>query len=97
MAQAVQLNNVSGTLLPPTITGPIFQKARETSAVMSLARRVPLALLVHQAVDRAVLGPEIRFVQPLSQHQRTFDLVPVRGGEVPEPEILLERIDINMK
>jgi hypothetical protein len=40
----VQLNNVNGTLLPPTITGPIFQKANETSAVMQLARRIPLSV-----------------------------------------------------
>lgn len=44
MADAVQLSNVSAALLPPTITGPIFEKAQETSAVMQLARQVPLAL-----------------------------------------------------
>lgn len=41
---AVQLSNVSPTLLPPTITGPIFLKASETSAVMQLARKVPLSV-----------------------------------------------------
>jgi hypothetical protein len=40
----VAIGNVSGVLLPPTITGPIFKKAAETSAVMQLARRVPLAI-----------------------------------------------------
>jgi hypothetical protein len=47
---AVQLSNVNGTLLPPTITGPIFKKASETSAVMSLARRVPLSMSAATAI-----------------------------------------------
>lgn len=38
------LANVNGSLLPPTITEPIFNKASEQSAVMSLARRVPLSI-----------------------------------------------------
>jgi hypothetical protein len=37
-------------LLPPTITGPIFAKATEQSAVMSLARRVPLSVNAHTAI-----------------------------------------------
>lgn len=41
---ATFLSGANGTLLPPTITGPIFQKAAEQSAVMQLARRVPLSL-----------------------------------------------------
>lgn len=47
---AVQLNNVAGTLLPPTITGPIFNKATEESAVMRLARRVPLSVSANTAI-----------------------------------------------
>jgi hypothetical protein len=47
---AVQLNNVAGVLLPPTITGPIFLKAEETSAVMALARRVPLSVTAQTAI-----------------------------------------------
>jgi len=46
----VQLNNVAGTLLPPTITGPIFTKASETSAVMQLARKVPLSVSANTAI-----------------------------------------------
>ena len=38
------LGNVAPTLLPPTITGPIFDQAVESSAVMQLARRVPLSI-----------------------------------------------------
>ncbi|AGW41735.1 ABC transporter substrate binding protein [Leifsonia xyli subsp. cynodontis DSM 46306] len=44
------LANVNGTLLPPTITGPIFNKAAEQSAVMSLARRVPLSINAQTAI-----------------------------------------------
>jgi hypothetical protein len=47
---ATQLNAVNGTLLPPTITGPIFAKASETSAVMQLARRVPLSVSAATAI-----------------------------------------------
>lgn len=46
----VNLSNVNGTLLPPTITGPIFTKAAESSAVMQLARKVPLSLTAQTAV-----------------------------------------------
>ena len=47
---AVQLSNVNGTLLPPTITGPIFLKAVEDSAVMQLARKVPLSVSAQTAI-----------------------------------------------
>lgn len=47
---ANQLSSVTSTLLPPTITGPIFKKASETSAVMQLARKVPLALTAATAI-----------------------------------------------
>lgn len=44
------LNSLSPTLLPPIITGPIFKKASETSAVMQLARKVPLAVNAQTAI-----------------------------------------------
>lgn len=47
---AVQLSAVAPTLLPPTITEPIFKKASETSAVMQLARRVPLSINANTAI-----------------------------------------------
>lgn len=47
---ANQLSSVSPTLLPPTITGPIFNKATETSAVMQLARRVQLSVNAQTAI-----------------------------------------------
>ena len=47
---AVQLNAVNGVLLPPTITGPIFAKATEESAIQSLARRVPLSITANTAI-----------------------------------------------
>src|SRR5690348_8638172 len=49
-SMATQLNAVSSTLLPPTITGPIFAKASESSAVMQLARRVPLSVSAATAI-----------------------------------------------
>ena len=47
---AVQLSAVAPTLLPPTITGPIFAKATEQSAVQQLARRIPLAVTANTAI-----------------------------------------------
>ena len=47
---AIQLSAVAPTLLPPTITGPIFNKATEQSAVMSLARSVPLSVSAATAI-----------------------------------------------
>lgn len=51
MANApVFLNAVNSTLLPPIITGPIFKKASEQSAVQQLARKVPLAVNATTAI-----------------------------------------------
>ena len=47
---ATQLSSASSTLLPPSITGPIFAKATEQSAVQSLARRVPLSVSANTAI-----------------------------------------------
>lgn len=46
----VQLNAVNSTLLPPTITGPIFTKAVEASAVQQLARKVPLSVTAQTVI-----------------------------------------------
>ncbi len=40
----ILLSDVNDALLPRTLTGPIFEKSVEKSAVMSLARRAPLAI-----------------------------------------------------
>jgi hypothetical protein len=47
---AVQLSNVNSTLLPPTVTQPIFDQAIESSSVMSLARKVPLAITANTVI-----------------------------------------------
>lgn len=47
---ATLLSGVSSILLPPDITGPIFTKAVEQSAVMRLARRVPLSVTAQTAI-----------------------------------------------
>lgn len=41
---AVTLSGVPGGLLPETISGPIFSKVAEQSAVQQLARKIPLSL-----------------------------------------------------
>jgi hypothetical protein len=46
----INLSSVAPVLLPPTITGPIFTRATETSAVMQLARRVPLSVNAQTAI-----------------------------------------------
>jgi hypothetical protein len=62
---AVTLNSVNPTLLPPTITGPIFAKATEESAVMQLARgpavvnantAIPISMDVPQVADWVAEG-----------------------------------------
>lgn len=47
---AIQLSAVNPTLLPPIITGPIFAKATEQSAVMQLARKIPLSVNANTAI-----------------------------------------------
>ncbi|MGW7053129.1 phage major capsid protein [Streptomyces sp. NPDC054887] len=46
----LKLSDVDPTFLPATLVGPIFEKSVEQSAVMSLARRVPLAMSANTAV-----------------------------------------------
>lgn len=59
---AVQISAVNGTLLPPTITGPIFAKASETSAVMALARKVPLSVSANTAIPIPMDIPQAGWV-----------------------------------
>jgi hypothetical protein len=59
---AVQLSSVSSTLLPPTITGPIFAKASEQSAVQQLAKRVPLSVNANTAIPVPMDVPEADWV-----------------------------------
>jgi hypothetical protein len=47
---AVTLSSSSTTLLPPTITGPIFAKATEMSAVMQLSKQVDLPVGASTAI-----------------------------------------------
>jgi HK97 family phage major capsid protein len=46
----LKLSDVNDALLPRTITGPIFEKSVERSAVMSLARPAPLAIDANTSV-----------------------------------------------
>ena len=47
---ANQLSSLAPVLLPPEIVDPIFKKTSETSAVMQLARKVPLAVNAQTAI-----------------------------------------------
>ncbi|MEW2463139.1 phage major capsid protein [Microbacterium sp. NPDC047426] len=46
----IKLSTVDPIFLPETLVGPIFEKSVEGSAVMSLARRVPLSMTANTAV-----------------------------------------------
>ena len=46
----VSLSNIPSGLLPPSITGPIFDQSVEESAVMRLARRVPLSMTAQTSI-----------------------------------------------
>lgn len=50
MANPTTLSNVAPTLLPPTLSAPIFAKAAEQSAVAQLARKVPLSVNANTAI-----------------------------------------------
>lgn len=62
MADAVKLSNVQPTLLPPTLTAPIFNQAVEESAVMQRARRVPLSLTSATAIPVSMDVPAAGWV-----------------------------------
>jgi hypothetical protein len=57
-----QLSSTSSTLLPPTITGPIFAKASEGSAIQNLARKVPLSVNANTAIPVPMDIPEADWV-----------------------------------
>jgi hypothetical protein len=59
---AINLNAANSNLLPPTITGPIFAKASEQSAVMSLARKVPLSVSAQTAIPVPMDVPQAGWV-----------------------------------
>jgi hypothetical protein len=59
---AVTLSAVSSTLLPPTLTGPIFAKTAESSAVQRLARKVPLSVNANTAIPVPMDIPEADWV-----------------------------------
>lgn len=51
------LSSVNSTLLPPTVTGPIFEKTNELSAVQRMARRVPLSITANTAIPVSMDAP----------------------------------------
>jgi hypothetical protein len=46
----VNLNAANANLMPAQLTGPIFAKASEQSAIMNLARKVPLSVSANTAI-----------------------------------------------
>lgn len=58
----LKLSSVDATFLPPTIVGPIFDKSVEGSAVMSLARPVPLSMSAQTAVPVPLDVPQADWV-----------------------------------
>ncbi|MGA5767440.1 phage major capsid protein [Streptomyces pseudogriseolus] len=61
--EPIKLSDVNATFLPPTLTGPIFEKSVEQSAVMSLARRVPLSMSANTAVPVPLDVPTADWVE----------------------------------
>lgn len=59
---ATSLSSVNPTLLPPTLTGPIFDQAVEESSVMALARRVPLSVNAQTAIPVSMDVPAAGWV-----------------------------------
>ena len=59
---ATSLSSINNTLLPASITGPIFDQAVESSAVMALARRVPLAMTAQTAIPVSMDVPAAGWV-----------------------------------
>jgi hypothetical protein len=60
---ATSLSNVSALNLPQTVTEPIFDKtANESSAVMQLARRVPLSITANTSIPVMMDVPEAGWV-----------------------------------
>lgn len=59
---STNLSSIDNTLLPATITGPIFEQAIESSAVMSLARRVPLSVTAQTAIPVSMDVPAAGWV-----------------------------------
>lgn len=57
------LSSINPTVLPPTVSAPIFdQAASEASAVMQLARKVPLSITANTAIPVMMDQPEAGWV-----------------------------------
>ncbi|MET9728674.1 phage major capsid protein [Streptomyces zaomyceticus] len=59
----IKLSDIDSTFLPETLVGPIFEKSVEQSAVMSLAKRVPLAMTANTAVPVPLDVPTADWVE----------------------------------
>src|SRR3954466_9935239 len=59
----IKTTDLNSIFLPPDMIGPIFEKSVEQSAVMSLAKRVPLAMTATTAVPVPLDVPTADWVE----------------------------------
>ncbi|MCX5202485.1 phage major capsid protein [Streptomyces sp. NBC_00237] len=59
----IKTSDLNSIFLPPDMIGPIFEKSVEQSAVMSLARRVPLSMTAQTAVPVPLDVPTADWVE----------------------------------
>lgn len=59
----IKLSDIDSTFLPETLVGPIFEKSVEQSAVMSLAKPVPLSMTANTAVPVPLDVPTADWVE----------------------------------
>lgn len=64
---ATTLSSIPSGLLPSTVTGPIFEKTEELSAVQQLARRVPLSLTANTSIPVSMDIPAAGWVSEAGQ------------------------------
>jgi hypothetical protein len=62
MANATGISNVSSTLLPTEVSGPIFDRVLESSAITQLARRVQLPLVGNTSIPVSMDVPTAGWV-----------------------------------
>ncbi|MGW4223032.1 phage major capsid protein [Streptomyces bauhiniae] len=83
----IKLSDVNESLLPRTITGPIFEKSVEQSAVMALARRAPLAIDATTSIPMPLDVPTADWV---GQAQRK----PLGSGGIGVKEMTAKKVAV---
>ncbi len=86
---ALTLSDVNDALLPRTLTGPIFEKSVEQSAVMALARRAPLAIDATTAVPIPMDVPTADWVGQATKKPLTTSSVGVKQMTAKKLAVLI--------